>query len=263
MKRVGNDHEELHNAKLAPSGYYNGFHHKDYEGNYSQKKSHARHHRGHRLQRNNMVQLGDHDLDTDDFPDEETYVNYEHEDDTEDISELVDNKFNEFVQINPVNQGLLYLDTQISEKYEHEDDTDSIPEGHAGQVIGDGMNLGKKRVTLKDMISQRMDQNLLQVADHTDDTDSIPEGHAGQVIGDGTNLVQRSQSLLQTEDHFNDTEDVPLEQEATQMRGTALRRMHADEAWDNFYAEGARSLAAESDLKEEQWDKANQIPEMP
>ena len=192
MKRVGNDHEELHNAKLAPSGYYNGFHHKDYEGNYSQKKSHARHHRGHRLQRNNMVQLGDHDLDTDDFPDEETYVNYEHEDDTEDISELVDNKFNEFVQIDPVNQGLLYLDTQISEKYEHEDDTDSIPEGHAGQVIGDGMNLGKKRVTLKDMISQRMDQNLLQVADHTDDTDSIPEGHSGQVIGDGTNLVQRN-----------------------------------------------------------------------
>lgn len=86
----------------------------------------------------------------------------------------------------------MYLDTQISEKYEHEDDTDSIPEGHAGQVIGDGMNLGKKRVTLKDMISQRMDQNLLQVADHTDDTDSIPEGHAGQVIGDGTNLVQRN-----------------------------------------------------------------------
>ena len=80
------------------------------------------------------------------------------------------------------------------------------------------------------MIAQRMDQSLLQVADHTDDTDSIPEGHAGQVIGDGTSLVQRSQSLLQTEDHFNDTEDVPLEQEATQMRGTAQRRMHADEA---------------------------------
>ena len=75
-----------------------------------------------------------------------------------------------------------------------------------------------------------------------DDTESIPEGHAGQVIGDGTNLVQRSQSLLQTEDHFNDTEDVPLEQEATQMRGAALRRMHADEAWDNFYAKAAKSL---------------------
>jgi hypothetical protein len=139
MKRVGNDHEELHNAKLAPDGYYNGFHHKDYEGNYSQKKSHARHHKGHRLHRNTMVQIGDHEKDTDDMADEDTFVSYEHEDDTEDISELVDNKFNEFVQINPINQGLLYLDTQIS--YEHEDDTDSIPEGHAGNVIGDGMNL--------------------------------------------------------------------------------------------------------------------------
>jgi len=50
-----------------------------------------------------MIQLKDHEKDTDDFPDEETYVNFEHEDDTEDISELVDNKFNEFIQINPVN----------------------------------------------------------------------------------------------------------------------------------------------------------------
>jgi len=37
MKRsgpLGNDHEELHNAKLSPDGYYNGFHHKDYEGKF-------------------------------------------------------------------------------------------------------------------------------------------------------------------------------------------------------------------------------------
>ena len=40
MKRVGNDHEELHNAKLSPDGYYNGFFHKDFEGNYAQKRSH-------------------------------------------------------------------------------------------------------------------------------------------------------------------------------------------------------------------------------
>lgn len=39
MKRVGNDHEELHNAKLSPDGYYDGFFHKDFEGNYAQKKS--------------------------------------------------------------------------------------------------------------------------------------------------------------------------------------------------------------------------------
>ena len=36
IKRVGNDHEPLHNAKLSPDGYYNGFHHKDYKGNYAQ-----------------------------------------------------------------------------------------------------------------------------------------------------------------------------------------------------------------------------------
>ena len=30
MPRVGNDHQTLHNAKLSPNGYYNGFFHKDY-----------------------------------------------------------------------------------------------------------------------------------------------------------------------------------------------------------------------------------------
>jgi len=39
--------------------------------------------------------------------------------------------------------------------------------------------------------------------------------------------------------------------------------MEADAAWDKFYEEGAKSLAAEAELKEEQWDKANNIPEMP
>ena len=39
IKRVGNDHESLHNAKLSPDGDYNGFFHKDHEGNYVQKAS--------------------------------------------------------------------------------------------------------------------------------------------------------------------------------------------------------------------------------
>jgi len=30
MPRVGNDHQKLHNAKLSPDGYYNGWFHKDY-----------------------------------------------------------------------------------------------------------------------------------------------------------------------------------------------------------------------------------------
>jgi len=44
-------------------------------------------------------------------------------------------------------------------------------------VIGDGINLGKKKATLKNMITSRLG----------------------------------NQDLIQTEDHFNDTEDVPLE----------------------------------------------------
>jgi hypothetical protein len=35
MPRVGNDHQTLHNAKLSPTGYYTGFFHKDYKGNYA------------------------------------------------------------------------------------------------------------------------------------------------------------------------------------------------------------------------------------
>ena len=30
VKRVGNDHEALSNAKLGPDGYYTGFFHKDF-----------------------------------------------------------------------------------------------------------------------------------------------------------------------------------------------------------------------------------------
>jgi hypothetical protein len=39
IRRVGNDHTPLHNAKLSPTGYYTGFFHKDYLGNYPQVKS--------------------------------------------------------------------------------------------------------------------------------------------------------------------------------------------------------------------------------
>ena len=39
MKRVGNDHEALHNAKLSSDGYYDGFTHKDYEGKYAAEPS--------------------------------------------------------------------------------------------------------------------------------------------------------------------------------------------------------------------------------
>lgn len=91
MKRVGNDHESLHNAKLAPDGYFNGFFHKDFQGNYAQKKSHnMRRHHHHRLpQRQMAVQVGDHENDTDDIPqqiDEFVQVK-DHKNDTEDVPE--------------------------------------------------------------------------------------------------------------------------------------------------------------------------------
>ena len=52
IKRVGNDHESLHNAKLSPDGYYNGFFHKDHEGNYVQKASQHGHKKRHLRLRN-------------------------------------------------------------------------------------------------------------------------------------------------------------------------------------------------------------------
>ena len=66
IKRVGNDHEELHNAKLSPDGYYKGFFHKDYKGNYAQIKS--KHHHKHSKKDSQMIQVDDHDNDTDDIP---------------------------------------------------------------------------------------------------------------------------------------------------------------------------------------------------
>jgi hypothetical protein len=67
LPRVGNDHEALSNAKLSPEGYYNGFFHKDFEGNYAQKKrmAAAQRHHHHHPQRQ-YVQF-DHNQDDDDF----------------------------------------------------------------------------------------------------------------------------------------------------------------------------------------------------
>jgi len=84
MKRVGNDHEELHNAKLSPDGYFTGFYHKDFSGNYAQvnsKRFHQMDHKHrHHAKDNNMVEF--HENDTDDIPEnmdpimvmEHTYV---------------------------------------------------------------------------------------------------------------------------------------------------------------------------------------------
>lgn len=76
IKRVGNDHEELHNAKLAPNGYYNGFHHKDFEGNYVQKKT--RSYDIHEVDSEDTA--SPHDPDVVDAPEDIKRVGNDHED---------------------------------------------------------------------------------------------------------------------------------------------------------------------------------------
>lgn len=103
MPRVGNDHEELSNAKLSPTGYYSGFFAKDYQGSYVQnarkslrsKKHHHHHHQPHRLNRGQYVQF-DHDDDQEDYlydnelravekMNDEENVQFNHDGDSEDI----------------------------------------------------------------------------------------------------------------------------------------------------------------------------------
>merc|ERR1719240_29236 len=96
MPRVGNDHEELHNAKLSPEGYYTGWFHKDHEGNYAQMKHHKkRHHHGKKhpkfVQINNKAKF-EHEHDTDDvveeFSDEvKVQTKFDHERDTDEVVE--------------------------------------------------------------------------------------------------------------------------------------------------------------------------------
>lgn len=99
MPRVGNDHEELHNSKLAPDGYYNGFHFKDYNGNYVQQqkkvmrqKKHHHHHPRQFVQYNHSNDEDDFLLDSElksverrEGVDENSYMQFEHENDTQDI----------------------------------------------------------------------------------------------------------------------------------------------------------------------------------
>lgn len=70
MPRVGNDHERLHNAKLSPNGYYTGWFHKDYQGNYAQSHEKLRRMRPtpHTISADSFVMF-DHENDTDDIPD--------------------------------------------------------------------------------------------------------------------------------------------------------------------------------------------------
>ena len=87
MPRVGNTHQALHNAKLSPNGYYTGFFHKDYKGNYVQKRRLPKYHE--------FIQLEDHLNDTDDVVtdlpiDSDLVMIHDHEVDTDDIPDGLD-----------------------------------------------------------------------------------------------------------------------------------------------------------------------------
>ena len=72
LGRVGNDHQPLSNAKLSPDGYYNGFYHKDYQGNYVQNRRVTV---PHSISADAFVQVRDHQNDTDDIPEDLEPVN--------------------------------------------------------------------------------------------------------------------------------------------------------------------------------------------
>jgi len=117
IKRVDNDHEEYHNAKLSPDGYYTGWFHKDYQGNYAQKK-HSRHHKTrhqktHHGKHPRYIQLKDHTKDTDDVVEDDfdfVQHRFDHENDSDDVVE-------EFSDVN-----------NVQSKYEHEGDDDDVVE---------------------------------------------------------------------------------------------------------------------------------------
>ena len=67
LKRVANDHEPLVNPKLSPTGYYNGFFHKDYQGNYAQHNVQRSHKKHHKLAESTLVAFN-HENDTEDVP---------------------------------------------------------------------------------------------------------------------------------------------------------------------------------------------------
>jgi len=68
LKRVGNDHTPLVNPKISPNGYYNGFFHKDYKGNYAQSAARHHHKHGkHHHHEHSSVQMKDHRNDSDDI----------------------------------------------------------------------------------------------------------------------------------------------------------------------------------------------------
>jgi len=122
IRRVKNDHHPLHNAKLSPTGYYNGFHAKDYKGNYAQMSQKRRPHHHHRQ----FVQIADHNKDTDDLVEDENFVHIkDHNKDTDDLVE--DENFAQLKDHDNDSDDILENENYV-QLNDHENDTDDLVE---------------------------------------------------------------------------------------------------------------------------------------
>lgn len=84
---------------------------------------------------------------------------------------------------------------------------------------------------------------MVQLSDHENDADDILEGDRDFSYVDGVNPINQELLFTKMQDHGNDTNDVPDEEASTLIgtsgaRGTAMRRMDNEKAWDNFYKAG-------------------------
>lgn len=163
MPRVGNDHEELHNAKLSPEGYYTGWFHKDYQGNYAQRK-HKKSKKNHGRKHPRFIQINN-----------EAHFNHEH--DTDDVVE-------EFSD-----------DTNVQGRFDHEKDTDDVVEEFS-DMVDEQQSRGSavqklSQISNQEKLAEYMDHDLVEAENvqinfnHDNDSEDIPEGQ------DPLELVER------------------------------------------------------------------------
>lgn len=230
IKRVGNDHTPLHNAKLSPTGYYKGFFHKDYKGRYAQVGSQHRH-RHHKKHHMN-VQLRDHKKDTDDLVEDEDFVQQkDHNKDTDDVVEDED-----FVQVKGGQ------DAKAWKQYFKQQSSEQAASANEDKDAWDKM------------YAQEEDDEsyeFVQMADHDNDSDDIPLGM------DPINLEEKKpepepvhdeaeEELVQLIPHENDTDDV-MEMPANEMDGY---NSHHSKLWNDAVNRKAQELDDEIKLQE-------------
>jgi hypothetical protein len=219
IKRVGNDHEALHNAKLAPDGYYNGFFHHDFQGNYAQQALAERPRRHHRVRRHhrrhpNFAQLADHENDTDDLPEDLEPIMAQmrdHENDTDDVPDEEDLAIND-----------------------HENDSDDIPEGQDPIMLQRGH-------------SESQAAELVQLSDN-----SIPhENDTEDIVAQTDELAQynRHHSKLWNETVNRKAQELDDEMKAEESAVLAKKKSKEDAKLKA--AEEAHNRAAEQKKREQ------------